>query len=502
MGANIPLPALGVQPPPQQNLIGNLSQLMGIKSAMAQQQLQQQMAPLQVQASQQENQQRQQSMDDLKASTAAMQSWDGKNLEDLPSLILKHGGSANAVFGAKQQILAQKEKLSQIAKDDAQTGKDNLATLAQRNDMLLGKLQTVTDGPGLIKAAQEAAQQGLIDPQHAQTAAQIAQLPPDQFQQTLSTFEKSLMGQKAQFDEASKVKDQALAERKQAFEEAGGLPPEKRVFADYLQTPPKPGEAPHTAANFPAWNAAQEAAATQPYKIAQVQAEEKAKQLMSGLAEPVYAMDAQGNKTLTSKTAALQGGAKTILPVTEKEVTDDTMLINRLGDVRQKIARYEQALQKPISYADQNNLGAVLGTQGMKVGAFGTEIPMDRVNAALEKENLQALSPAARDQLIAYRNAREALTGYTRVLSGSGRSSDTSLELNEQTLPNPASTDRDFSTRSIGQFKENLKVVGQGLPNIPGIKTPEQWENEVRGNSDPQSFSRAPFAGLSSLLGR
>ena len=182
-------------------------------------------------------------------------------------------------------------------------------------------------------------------------------------------------------------------------------------------------------------------------------------------------------------------------PVTEKDVREDTMLSNRLADVHQKIAEYDQALQKPVSEKDQGNIAALLGTQGAKLGAFGTEIPMDRVNAALNKENLKNLGPEARDQLIAYKNAREAMLGYKTVLSGSARGSDKSMELLTQALPDPAITDTDFSRRSLDAFKQNLRVVGQGLPDLPGIKSPRQIEAEVWGGKDNQKTTGAPNAG-------
>ena len=199
--------------------------------------------------------------------------------------------------------------------------------------------------------------------------------------------------------------------------------------------------------------------------------------------KPVYAMDANGGKTLMSATDALQlraqGKVTTMLPVYEKQVGDDIMLNNRLGDVRQKIAQYEQVMQKDLSSSDKGNIAGLLGTKGLKLGAFGTELPLDRVNAALNAENIKNLSPQGRDALIAYRNAREAMLGYQKVLSGSSRSSDRVFEINDQTLPDPSITDKDFTARSIQAFKQNLHVVGQGLPTIPGVKSPDQIEKEA-----------------------
>src|SRR5262249_34385211 len=78
-----------------------------------------------------------------------------------------------------------------------------------------------------------------------------------------------------------------------------------------------------------------------------------------------------------------------------------------------------------------------------------------------------------------YYNAREALTGYNRVLTGSGRSSEKTLELQLQTLPDPAISDDSYAAKSLNAFKQNLTVVDQGIPHIPGIKHPSDWEQQT-----------------------
>jgi hypothetical protein len=214
-------------------------------------------------------------------------------------------------------------------------------------------------------------------------------------------------------------------------------------------------------------------------KIQVALAESKGRQLIEGIAQPVYAIGPNGQKVLMSKTDAIQQGIRSMLPVTEKEVGDDTMLINRLGDVRQKIARYDQALQAPLSDADRGNIAGLIGKDKLKVGAFGSELPVDRLNSMLASENIRNLSENGKKALIAYYNARESMSGYQRVLSGSGRSSDTTMELNLDALPNPATADPEYSKESLKQFRENLDVVGQGLPKIPGVKSPEEIERQV-----------------------
>ena len=83
-----------------------------------------------------------------------MQQWDGKDLEEIPGLILKNGGSANAVFGAKQKILEQKTALTKL-------DTDTLANNAAKNDQLLGKLQAVTfPGPMRTRTAIDSGRPG------------------------------------------------------------------------------------------------------------------------------------------------------------------------------------------------------------------------------------------------------------------------------------------------------------------------------------------------------
>jgi hypothetical protein len=246
--------------------------------------------------------------------------------------------------------------------------------------------------------------------------------------------------------------------------------------------------------------AAAEARATQPYKIEQAAAEGKARQLIQGMTEPVYAYvqqaGGQPQKTLMSKTDALQAGIKTMLPVTEKEVGEDTMLINRLSDVHQKISRYENAMQNwNMNASDRAAVQRLTQSDKFKLGIWGAEVPVDEFNKAIDQLHIKNLSGPARDALVAYYNAHEAMVGYNRVLSGSGKSSDKALQLQGDTLPDISTADHDMATRGFRDFKENLNVVGQGLPSIPGVKSPEEWD------ASPTSQSAQPGSGpLSGLI--
>ena len=173
--------------------------------------------------------------------------------------------------------------------------------------------------------------------------------------------------------------------------------------------------------------------------------------------------------------------------VGENDIRQDTLLNNRLTDVTNKINRYNQTLQTPLSDSDKGNIAGL--QTDLKLDTSGISVPFDRVNAALNAENLSNMSPAAKNRVIAYWNAREAMIGYQRVLSGSGRSSDKSLEMNLQTLPNP-SMPEDFSRNAIGQFKENLGIVTQGIPRIPGVQSPADVERQFQSQFSVPSFGQ------------
>jgi hypothetical protein len=498
MGSGISLPALAIKPPQEPDLLGQVAKMRQIQGMGQEQQLRGQ----QIQAGQLENEQRVQQIRDQKATTQAMMSWDpSAGYTALAHSVLHNGGSAAAATAIQQHGLEVQKTASDIAKADEETGSKHLENLAKRHDMLLGSLNAVIGGPDeglgqrLAAATQQAQQDQLIDPQHAQQITQYAQLPPNQLRPALAVLEKSLLGEKEQFDRAMKERQQTASEWKEAGPgtlmnvqtgetKQGNLPVDQQAFNDYMRR--VKGATP---AGYPAYKAQQEAAATQPYKIQTAQAEAKAHQLIQGMEKPVYAMKPDGSKELMSATDALQAGFRTMLPVGAKEVGDDTQLINRLGDVRQKLTRYEQAMSNlgaTVSAKDQGNIAALIGKGAFKAGAFGTELPLDRLNATLQRENIANLSADAKKLLVAYYNARESMQGYQRVLSGTGRANEKAMELNLDALPNPAISDKGYAQESLKQFRENLDIVGQGLPKIPGIKSPEEIEAQTSGRGSPR----------------
>jgi len=150
---SIPLPALDIHPPQQQDPLAGLEKLQQLKSLMNQQQIQQQT----IASGQQDQQIKAQQIKDQQATTAAMKSWDGKDYDVLAKSVLANGGSATAADAVAQHGLTIKKTISDIAAQDAATGSKNLETF-------IGKQKAIGDTlEGLKDLPDEQLHQGVID---------------------------------------------------------------------------------------------------------------------------------------------------------------------------------------------------------------------------------------------------------------------------------------------------------------------------------------------------
>src|SRR6267142_1098176 len=183
---------MGVYPSAAAQLAERVQQQPSLLSQYAQAQ-QIQNAKTQQQLTQTEVQQRQLQLQDTQATTAAMKEWDGKNPDDLPPLVLKHGGSSTAVFGLKNQILDWKTKAAMLSKEQ-------LDNLDKTNEIIAGHLESVKGADdkqaAYSNAVQDLQKNGLV---------KSGQLP-DQYQgdEWLEQQEQQHMKQKAIVDQAQK----------------------------------------------------------------------------------------------------------------------------------------------------------------------------------------------------------------------------------------------------------------------------------------------------------
>lgn len=208
---SIPLPALDIKP--AEDPLTQYAKALSVSNMIQGQKT----TALQQTALGQENQQRQIALQDQQAMTAAMHEWDGKSYDDLIPLVVKHGASSTAVIGLKGKVLEQQQTLSKIAENDANTKSKNLETLKGNNDLLLGHIDAVigTDEKGNPNVSDEdlvnrinlekntALHGGYLDKAHADAIDKItATNNPDQIRAAMKIFEKTLMGQKEQFEQA------------------------------------------------------------------------------------------------------------------------------------------------------------------------------------------------------------------------------------------------------------------------------------------------------------
>lgn len=306
--ASIPLPALHtapIEPPP--NMIQMYGQMMGIKNAQQELVQRQAMAPLEqeqaqqaVQSGQLDVQAKQRAAADQKAMSAAMQQW-GKSADssaqpgaagaqpsvttqtgavsnpdtgaaagaaanvpaanappsydDLVPLAIKNGASWQAVQGLQQHVNDMKAKVAATLKDDAQAGTAKADTIKANNgiisDAMLGvmNLPDAQLGPGLLTAAQELQQKGLLDPQHMQMVQALAQQAQggdtagvrtqlDLYNKSLGAYSKELENQGKQ------LANQKSGAENNFYQQNGGAPgvsTDMMQQADWLKKNPGKG---------------------------------------------------------------------------------------------------------------------------------------------------------------------------------------------------------------------------------------------------------------------
>lgn len=220
----IPLPALSIRPPEeQQSPVQSIGQLLQLKNMQAQGQTQQ----LQQEALRQENAQREQQAKDLQATTAAARDWDGKDYDALSKSILKNGGSASAAMGIQQHGLNIKKTVSDIAATDATTGSKNLETFIGKHKAVGDALEGIEKVPDnqLHQAAaakiDELAKGGILEPAMAQQLMQGVQSmqDPAALRGQIDIFAKASMGAKAAAEQEKSTAETRQKNAQAALEE-------------------------------------------------------------------------------------------------------------------------------------------------------------------------------------------------------------------------------------------------------------------------------------------
>lgn len=192
MGASIPLPALSIKTPEQPDVLQKFGQIQQLKNAQQQSQLQQQEAPLRLQALQQQTQtgqvalqQEQQSQQDNQSFRAAMQdpSLQGKTIGQIADILAKSGHISQA--GWSQAKKADVESRTALAGLDEKTLANQKAahTATQElynNVMNLPDDQLAANWPQIAQQydAIPGNQKQPLDPNKPLTKQQLSQFGP------------------------------------------------------------------------------------------------------------------------------------------------------------------------------------------------------------------------------------------------------------------------------------------------------------------------------------
>jgi len=213
--------------------------------------------------------------------------------------------------------------------------------------------------------------------------------------------------------------------------------------------------------------------------------------LVKGMQSPVYAYDPTQKATvLTTQAQASQAGMQAIRGVKETDIRRDTADTRVLNDVAAKannVMTYASAMDSwnPVEkQAVANILSSTGKDANLEIGAFGTRFPTATINAMMNSESWHALSPQARNYVTSVLSLREASMGLQRVLTGTARANESQINALQATLPG-YEIESGVVRQKLGAFTQNIDMLRQGIPRIPGIDVVP-----VRAWSAPQSSAQ------------
>jgi hypothetical protein len=221
---------------------------------------------------------------------------------------------------------------------------------------------------------------------------------------------------------------------------------------------------------------------------------------------PVYAFDPNGNKTiLTTQSDASTRGLQAIRPVKETDIRNDMHDTRVLNDVALKanaVIRSSDALDQS---GDQeaiiaNALSAAEKDNQFALGISHTTVPTAWLNKLLDAEGVNGTAAATqktRDYLVAVLSLREAAMGLQKVLTGSARSNEQQIQALQATIPG-VEPDSRLAIQKLQAFTQNLDMLRQGLPELPGVTTvPIQFSAPKQ---QPQQQPTLPNGKYSSMF--
>jgi hypothetical protein len=208
----------------------------------------------------------------------------------------------------------------------------------------------------------------------------------------------------------------------------------------------------------------------------------QAGQIASG-AKTGYAFDPQTQQTvLTNPQEAAQRGFTAFRPVKETDIRADQHDIKILNDVAVKgnnVISSAAALDQPQQ--QRNIIGWAIdqGDQALRIGAFGTQLPTAWLNNLINSKTMSGASQLTRDYVVSTLSLREASMGMQRLLTGTARANESQIKALQATLPG-LEPDSKLVKQKMAAFTQNLDMLRQGLPQLPGITSIPIQSNTAR----------------------
>jgi hypothetical protein len=494
--SSIPLPALDIKPAQPPSVLDQLGHIMALRNLMGGQQLQQgqvQLQQAQLQGEQQKNQMGAIQLQDQKAMSAAMQAWDGKDINDVPGLALKQGASAQTVFGLKQQLITYQKNLQEMTKDQ-------LANEATKNDVIAGHIDAVKNLPpdqqpqAFQSAKADLLKRGYMDPQTAQGL---------QYQgpQQLDVLEKF-------YQSHSQLVDSALKSAQTG---------EQNSQASAAQA-----EEENRRAQLPGITAQSNAQSATAVPLAQLNMKQKQAEIAATQAstaktrvetanlgdQPIFAMDPNTNeRVMTTRPEAQAKGFTNPVPVKEGDVSKETDARAMINDVQLNKSRYMAAMQRvysePMTNAQKTALVALTPEKlGVDFGSlFKLELP-DVMQKVSNASAFSVLTPVQKQAVVGYYSTLASVPAAQKALTNIGRSNKEMMDLELRTIPTPIMDEGTFGTM-LDRFQGNIDQTSKKTVRIPGMPSTSDIRNTYEGQQKQQvpGVSIQPFAQPPSVLG-
>jgi hypothetical protein len=196
--------------------------------------------------------------------------------------------------------------------------------------------------------------------------------------------------------------------------------------------------------------------------------------LIKSASAPVYAYDPTAKQTvLTTMGDARNGGMQAIRGVKETDIRNDmhdTRVLNDVAVKSNNLMDSSAALDQNQNQRDMINwaMSQAEKDNQFKVGAFGTTFPTGWFNTLLNSGNMSGATQLTKDYVVSVLSLREAAMGMQKVLTGSARANEAQIAALQATVPG-LETNSALARQKLAAFTQNVDMLRQGLPRMPGI---------------------------------